>query len=290
MQSFARKVIIRFGHLAASAVIAMVCAGNFSAAYAADTQRVYSFGIVPQQSATKLARLWVPLLRQVGEQTGDQLRFKTAPSIPVFAQRLAASEYDFAYMNPHHYTVFHRKPGYVAFAKKQDTRLAGIVVVAADAPYRDLSELAGATVAFPAPGAFAASILIRAYFRSLGIPIVPSYVSSHDSVYSSVAKGLYPAGGGVERTFRNLDPEISTQLRVLWTTDGYTPHAFAAHPTVPIEVVKRLQSALSDLDKDAEGRGLLQDLNIKAITAAQDSEWDNIRALDIELLNGLLKE
>lgn len=276
--------------LAVVVTIGLVPLTRFTTAHAEDKARVYSFGIVPQQSATKLARLWAPLLKHLGEQTGLELRFNTAPDIPVFEERLAAGEYDFAYMNPYHYTVFHRRPGYVAFAEEKDKRLTGIIVVAKTAPYRNLSELAGATVAFPAPAAFAASVLPRAHFRKQGIPITPKYVSSHDSVYRSVAKGLYPAGGGVERTLLNLDPEVRAKLRVLWTTDGYTPHAFAAHPRVSDEVIVRLLSAMSRLEEDPKGRELLQNLSFKGITAAQDREWDNVRALGIELLDGLVKE
>jgi phosphonate transport system substrate-binding protein len=68
--------------------------------------RSLSFGVVPQQSATELAKAWIPLFNVLSESAGLGLRFATAPSIPIFEQRLAAGEYDLAYMNPYHYTVF----------------------------------------------------------------------------------------------------------------------------------------------------------------------------------------
>ena len=73
---------------------------------------------MPQQSATKLARTWVPLLRLIQERSGMALRFATAPDIPTFEQRLAAGEYDLAYMNPYHYTVFHESPGFFALPER----------------------------------------------------------------------------------------------------------------------------------------------------------------------------
>ena len=220
--------------------------------------RVYTVGIVPQQSATRLARLWVPILNHLGEKAGISLRFATAPNIPTFEKRLASGEYDLAYMNPYHYTVFHRNPGYVAFAHAADKQIKGIVVVRRDSSIADLSELAGHKLAFPAPAAFAASVLPRAHLRNKGIAIEPVYVSSHDSVYRNVARGLYPAGGGVMRTFRSIDSAVSDQLRILWTTQGYTPHAFAAHPAMPIGVVDRLQQAMMSMATDPEGRELFR--------------------------------
>ena len=56
----------------------------------ADTnQQTLTFGIVPQQSAAKLARNWTPLLEHLSAQTGHQLQFKTAPDISEFEHRFS---------------------------------------------------------------------------------------------------------------------------------------------------------------------------------------------------------
>jgi len=47
------------------------------------------------------------------------------------------------------------------------------------------------------------------------IEFEPNYVKSHDSVYRAVAAGLFPAGGGVTRTFNSLDPAIREDLRII---------------------------------------------------------------------------
>ncbi len=248
-----------------------------------------TFGLVPQQSASKLARLWGPIFAYLGRHAALEIKFRTAPDIPVFERRVAAGEYDIAYMNPYHYTVFSRSPGYRAFAKAKHKRIKGILVVRKDSPLESPRELDGATLAFPAPAAFAASVLPRAYLKREGISFTPRYVSSHDSVYRTVAKGLYTAGGGVVRTFNSVAPDIRDQLRILWKTKGYTPHAFAAHPRVSADVVERLTQAMLAMDKDEEGRVLLKSLSTKGFESATDSDWDDVRALGIDLLEDLVK-
>jgi len=161
---------------------------------------VIHFGVVPQQSASKLAKIWRPILRHLSEETGLTFKFKTAPSIPVFEERVAAGSYDIAYMNPYHYTEFSKKPGYRAFAKAKNKSIRGIIVVRKDSKINQLSDFDQQTVAFPAPAAFAASVLPRAQFALDSIDVTPKYVSSHDSVYMSVARGVYVGGGGVKRT------------------------------------------------------------------------------------------
>jgi len=252
-----------------------------TAATSADT---LTFGIVPQQSASTLARLWGPILKRISSDTGIELQFATATDIPTFEKRLAEGGYDIAYMNPYHYTVFHDQSGYEALARARDKAIKGILVVRKDSPIQNLSQLDQATIAFPAPAAFAASILPRAHLSNLGLSYTPEYVASHDSVYRAVAKGLFPAGGGVIRTFKSVDPEVREQLRVLWTTAGYTPHAIATHPRVSPQTRDKVLQALLELEQDATGLQLLKGLNIRGFMPARDADWDDVRSLDIELL------
>jgi len=255
----------------------------------AQETRTLSFGIVPQQSATKLASLWTPICEYLSQQTGYRFVFKTAKDIPTFEKRLAAGEYDIAYMNPYHYTVFSIDPGYRAFARETGKRIRGIVVVKKDSPYQSIGELAGKTLAFPAPAAFAASVLPRAHLRKSGIEITPKYVSSHDSVYLTVSKGLYPAGGGIPRTFDNMPEATRGKLRILWTTPEYTPHAFAARPQLSAAVVNDVAGVLAGMGTDTEGRELLKNLNFNPLGPARDRDWDDVRELGIEVLKNLIK-
>lgn len=252
--------------------------------------KTYTFGVVPQQATSTLARDWAPMLTQLSAMTGLRFVFKTAPDTPTFEKRLSMGEYDFAYMNPYHYVVFSQRPGYRAIARSQGQALHGIVVVQKEAPYQNIHDLAGKTVAFPSPAAFAASVIVQAEFAQQGIPIKPEYVSSHDSVYLNVAKGLIPAGGGVMRTFNALDPTVRDRLRILWTTKGYTPHAIAALPDIPPSVIQNVQNALVHLSDSIQGSGALKTLGIQSWQAATDSDWDNIRQLDIHLLDHYLKQ
>jgi phosphonate transport system substrate-binding protein len=252
--------------------------------------RTLTVGIVPQQSASELARVWIPVLGALSERAGLSLRFATAPDIPAFEKRLAAGAYDVAYMNPYHYSVFAQKPGYVAFAKEKGRRLRGLVVVRKDSMIKDMKELAGQQIAFPAPAAFAATVLVRAEFERMGVPITPVFVKSHESVYLNVAQRQIEAGGGIVRTLQTMDAPVRDELRVLWQTKDYTPHAFAAHPRVPAADLQALRAAMSTADSDPKMRSVLEGIGFKGFDAAQDAEWNDVRALGISTLAALLKE
>ncbi len=258
---------------------AVAATAIFAADAATAAERNYPFGIVPQQSATRLAADWVPLMRKLSEETGKRILFTTTKDIPTFEKCLSAGAYEFAYMNPYHYVVFHEKAGYEAFAHQAGAKLKGILVARKDGKVNSLDDLSGTSIAFPSPAAFGASVLPRAELRQRGISFLPQYVKSHDSVYRSVAAGLHPAGGGVTRTFNNLPGELGGQLRVIYQTREYTPHAFAAAPSVDAAVTAAVADALVRIG--ASSPALLEPLGMKGFVKAQDAAWDDVRALNL---------
>lgn len=259
--------------------IILVCSACASRGLAQEVTKL-TFGVVPQQSALKLANNWVPILNYLSAVTGYELVFKTAPDIEEFERRCAKGEYDLGYMNPAHYAMFSRQTGYRAFAKEKNVRIKGIIVVRKDAPYHTVAELAGKAMAFPSPAAFAASVLPRLYLKQAQIDIIPNYVNSHDSVYLSVVKGLYPAGGGIVRTLNSMESGVRDELRILWESPGYTPHAFAAHPRVPDEMVGRIQKAMGLLSEDLTAVSILKAAEFfNGFEPASDSDWDDVRLL-----------
>ncbi|MFV0594466.1 phosphate/phosphite/phosphonate ABC transporter substrate-binding protein [Shewanella sp.] len=239
------------------------------------------FGVVPQQPAIQLAKLWPPILAALSENANYQLQFATAPDIPTFEQRLKDGQYDIAYMNPYHYVVFHDHPGYQALAREKDKKLKGLLVVRRDSPIKSLAQLEGQTLAFPAPAAFAASVLPRAHLQQDNINVKVKYVGSHDSVYLAVIQGLVEAGGGVQRTFNNLSEAQKQQLTVLWQTPTYTPHAIATHPRVSTAQRQMLLERLMALSTTAQGKALLESVDFSAFTAAEDQDWDDVRSLKL---------
>lgn len=266
-------------HLIVTAISASLFCATVAEAQSRDAPQVLTFGIVPQQSASRLARMWGPLMAELSTRTGVTFRFKTAKDIPTFEACLAAGAYDVAYMNPMHYTIFSHESAYRAVARQSQKRLKGVIVARKDAGVTDLTVLEGAKVAFPSPGAFGASILTRATLTESNVAFEPAYVKSHDSVYRAVAAGLMPAGGGVTRTFNAVDADIRDQLEVIYETEGFTPHAIAMHQRVSVEFGQAFQDALMAIAKDKPA--LAKGVGMKGFERAQDQDWDDVRALDM---------
>jgi len=242
--------------------------------------RKHLFAVVPQHSSLQLTTMWGPFVAHLAIETGLNIQLTTAKDITTFERCLAQGAYEFAYMNPYHYTMFHARSGYQAFAHQTQKKLRGLLVTRKASAIRSLAELEGKSVAFPSPGAFGASILTQAEIRHRNIRFAPKYVKSHDSVYRAVAAGLYAAGGGVARTFGKIPHAVKAQLQVIHYTEEYTPHAFAALAGIPADVITRVRDAMTNVARRSPA--IIAGLGMDGIEAATDETWNDVRALELD--------
>jgi len=224
--------------------------------------KVYTFDVVPQLPAAKIYTSWSPLLQRVGQDAGLCFELRVSASIPEFEQRFLKGESDFTFLNPYHAVLAYQKKKYQPLLADSQDLLTGILVVRSDNPIKNLSDLKGKNVTFPATNSFAASLLIRAELAKQKIDITPLFVKTHSNVYRSVINKDALAGGGVNNTLDNEAPEVRQQLRVLYETPAYTPHPIATHPSVSLEVRDRFLKAIVKLSQDEEGQKLLDGINL----------------------------
>lgn len=241
----------------------------------------YSFGIVPQLSPSATANLWEPLLTYLSAELGVSLRFQTARDLAEFEKRVSAGDFDFVYLNPFQYTVVQATGGYEAFARETGQELRGIIIVAKNATMRDLSDLDGRRLAVPSESAFAAALIPLKVLGQRQITVQPVVVASHESVLLSVMRGTQPAGGTIQKMLDRAPPDVRNALRVLWRSDAYTSHPFAAHTRVSIEFRTRLQQVMLAMSDSAEGRAVLQKINFSGFSAVAAGDYDAIRRLEI---------
>lgn len=206
-----------------------ICALLFShAAYGAclgeqNASQTYSFEVVPQFTAAKVYSTWSPLLQRVGQETGMCFELRVAPNIPEFEQRLLRGEPQFVYLNPYHAVLAYQKKKYQPLLADTDDLLTGILVVKADSPIKSLEDLKGKNISFPAPNAFAASLLIRAELAKRKINTQAVFVKTHSNVYRSVIGQDAAAGGGVNNTLASEAPRYANNC-VCCLKPLATPH------------------------------------------------------------------
>ena len=251
--------------------------------WAQANEREYTLGVVPQFEQRKLFEIWQPILNALQQDLDFELKLVGSPKIPVFEKKFMAGEYDFAYMNPYHMLKAHETQGYLPLVRDGSRQLKGVLVVARDSPYRQVSDLDKKQIAFPSPNALGASLMMRADLHALfGLEFFPRYVQTHSSVYLNVALGQTAAGGGVLSTLKHQPPEVQERLRVLYETRGINPHPLSAHPRVAADDREALRRAWLKLAATAEGRELMQKIPMREPVEAALGDYEQMRAWGLD--------
>lgn len=246
---------------------------------------IYTFGVVPQFDARRVANIWWPILHDLQQRTGIKFLLRGSPTIPEFEDEFIQGKYDFVYMNPYHILVANKKQGYLPLVKDVGRNLYGIVVVLKSSPIKNMKDLQGKVVAFPAPNALGASLMIRAAFlNKFNVTIEPKYVKTHSSVYLNVALGRADAGGGVHKTLMQQRPEVRDALRVVYETQRVAPHPISAHPRVPKKVIQQVKAALLAMGLSSQGQQLLAKIPIKKIGVAKMKDYRPLDKLGLDTL------
>ena len=234
---------------------------------------VQSVYVVPQLPTTQIYSKWAPFLERIGRATHQCFDLVIPATIPAFEAALDKGQPDFAFMNPYHQVLTHKKNSYIPLVSSGETYLDGLIFVKKDSDITQVEQLAGKKVAFPAPNAFGSTLLIQAYLASKNIVINPTYVSTHSNVYRAVILGDVAAGGGINLTFEMESTDIKNRLRILYQSPKFTPHPFSASTRVSQEDRDKVVQAIMRLSDNPSGRALLEGVqmqNVKHVNYAID--------------------
>ncbi|WP_432460355.1 phosphate/phosphite/phosphonate ABC transporter substrate-binding protein [Agarivorans sp. QJM3NY_25] len=266
-----------------TALILFILSTTSTTGYTAQTERVYSVGIVPQFETNKLHQIWHPILLQLTAKTGYKFKLLGSTSIPDFEQDLAAAKYDFAYMNPYHLLIANQQAGYLPLVRDHGRKLYGVLVVKKDSNITSPTQLDGKTLVFPSPNALGASLLMRQELKDqYDLNFNARYVKTHDSVYLNVLLDEADAGGGVQKTLNRQKKQYKELLNIIHSTAKVAPHPFTARPQVPIEVRERVRDALLEMGSSKKGLLLLSKIPINSIGSANLDDYLPLKTMDLE--------
>lgn len=259
--------------------------GSVYAACLGDQNSTKSFtvAVVPQLPRAVTYAKWAPLLDVIGRDTKQCFDLVVPETIPAFEKLLFKGVPDFAFVNPYHEVMAKKRKGYIPLVMDGRAKLTGILVVQANSPIKSIQELQGKSVAFPAPNAFAASLLIRAELAKKGVYIKPKYLNTHASGYRAAAIGEVVASGGVNNTLQREESALRESLRVLYETSGYAPHPFVANPRVPANIRKAVTDSFIALSGTEAGDKLLEGVQIPSpVRSDYQRDYAPLESLNLE--------
>lgn len=242
------------------------------------------FGVLPLQSPTKLAEMFMPLAVYLQDRLHRPVQFVTAPNFSTFMRRVAANEYDIVYLNPLLF-VQAEHDGYRAVAKVAGEPFTGILVVRRHSPIRRVTpaEFAkGPTIGFPDPRAYAATVMTRGYLKRRGIDVDKCcrvrYFGSQDSVLVALDSGIVDVAGTWWPSLRSMPPAVRTNLRVIAETPPQPQMPIALSAKLPVGLQREITKELLGLAKTPAGRKVLDRLGFPdGFAPTSDAEYAKVK-------------
>lgn len=239
----------------------------------------------PFSTPETLFAVYQPLVDYVNARLGGaKLKLEASRDYESFEQKLYYRNLDFALANPYQ-TVMAVPNGYRIFAKMgDDSQFRGLVLVRRDSPIREVADLRGKAVSYPANSALASTLMPQAFFHQHGLNVTTDidnrYVGSEESAILNVFLGNAAAGTTWPLAwvrFQRDEPAKAAQLTVRWETRTLPNNGWVARDDVPPELVDRLRDVLSGMAADAEGRKVLDHMMVAGFEPADDRTFEPVK-------------
>lgn len=252
----------------------------------ADTmgRKDYVFGIHPLHNPARLFQVYGPIMDRLNAAIPEaHFSLEASRNYEEFDRKLYARHFDLALPNPYQ-TVNSLGHGYRVFGKMgDDDQFRGIILVRKDGPVRQVSDLKGKILSFPALTALAATMLPQQFLHERGLPLKDyqaNYVGSQESSIMNVYLGNSVAGATWPppwQAFNKDHPEYAAQLKIMWSTEALPNNGLVARDNFPPQLLKKVSDVLFTLSESEAGRAILASLPLSRFEAANDQTYQPVR-------------
>lgn len=266
----------------ASALLVPLCS---SAAEPARVLGPVSVGLTPVflDDQVRFLRQWRGYLER---RLGREVRFVQRGNYREIVELLRQEKIDLAWVCGYPYVRHLRELKLLAVPLYRGKPLyqSYLIVPAADERTKSLADLRGKVFAFSDPDSNSGYLYPRYALRAAGEDAERFFARTfftfaHRKVVEAVAVALAHAGavdGYVWETLRLLHPELTDRTRVIQRSPEFGFPPFAARRSLPKAEFDALQRALLGMAGDAEGAGLLKELNLDGFEPGEPRLFDGI--------------
>jgi phosphonate transport system substrate-binding protein len=245
----------------------------------------YVVGIHPLHNPVRLMAVYGPIVDYMNSHIPQaHFELEASRNYEEFEKKLYAGHFAFAMPNPYQ-TLQSLKHGYHIFGKMGDDEVfRGIILVRKDSGIREVTDLKGKAVSYPAATALAATMMPQYYLHTHGIDvnrdIENRYVGSQESSIMNVFRGHVAAGATWPvpwKSFATEHPDMASQLVVKWETPPLLNNGWVVYQDIPEPITKQFATLLFNLQNSEQGRVMLARLPISHFEPATDKTYQPVR-------------
>lgn len=255
--------------------------GPTFAAKAPEGGKEYVFAIHPLHNPVRLFEVYGPLVDYLNRNIpGTVFKLEASHNYEDFEKKLYARQVDFALPNPYQ-TLNSLGHGYHVIAKMgDDYKFTGVILVRRDSGIKQVADLKGKKVSYPARTALAATMMPQYYLQTHGLDVNRDienlYVGSQESSIMNVYLGDVAAGATWPlpwEAFQKEYPDKARELEVKWETAPLINNGVVARDDVPEHLAWRVAQLLDTLHTSEEGKTILARMPLSRFELADDQRY-----------------
>jgi phosphonate transport system substrate-binding protein len=240
-----------------------------SAAHA-EEETVYRFSPVNQYGINLTAAYWNPIISYVSEKSGVRLQLKIGRTSADTTAYVLAQEVEFVFSN-HLFSPEREQLGWKVFARRMTPPVYSQIIVAADSPFTDLTQLAGKNVVYAGPEALVAYKMPAAQLVARKIDAKTVYGGNMDGALAQLFSGTASAAGANSQLAEGYARREGKKYRVLWSSQPLHDLALMSASKVPEKVRSAVAKAFIGMQSDAKGRQILEQASNQVGLSAEAS-------------------
>jgi phosphonate transport system substrate-binding protein len=244
----------------------------------------YAFNVLNQRTIALTAEYWNPIITYVSKKSGVPLELKLARNTREGNTIAEKGGYDFLYTN-HFFTPERDVLGFQVIARPVGPGLQAQIVVPSDSPIRTLQDIEGKDVGFVSPDGFAGYHVPYDALLRAKVNVKVNFTGNQEASVAQLKVGKIAAAGVNGLILERYARREGFAYRAIWTSANYPDLCVMAHKRVPAEEIAAVKAAFVGMDKDPEGRKILESSAalIKAtgalgFLASEDKDYDGYRA------------
>lgn len=248
-------------------------------------KKTYIFGIHPLHNPKRLFEVYLPLINYLNANLKDiNIVLEASTNYDEYDKKLFSGHFDFSLPNPYQ-TVESTKHGYKIFGKMSDDyNFRGIILTRKDSNIKEVKDLKGKNVSYPAPTALAATMLPQQFLFDNGLDINKDiknlYVGSQESsimnlfLKESSAAATWPPPW---IAFQKERPEIANELEIKWETSSLPNNGLVVKKDIETTLIEQISSLIFNLHETNQGKEILKVMELSKFEKADDKTYESVR-------------
>lgn len=224
-----------------------------------------SLGLFPYVTSTQLIQFHSPLISYLTQTLGLEVNIVTAPDFTSFMERTQQSQYDIIFTAPHLGRLAEKRDGYKRVAMTGH-RVEGLFLAKKESEINSLDDLKNKKIMI----AQRISVVYQMALQTLaekgltdGKNVTIIETKTHNNALYAPLRDEADASVTGVLLWHTLGQEYKDKLKVIGSTNSVPGFVLLSHPRVPARTQKKLQQALFDFGKTAEGKAYFASNGLK---------------------------